>query len=154
MIQRIQSVYLLIAAICSVVCLSLPVGRYVSDGLLSATMYNLWIVSADASGRSFASAPLFVILLLSAALQVYTIFMYGNRKLQMRLCSFSALLVVGWYIVYAVMSMLYGGDAAAKAEFSPAISGALPAVSVILTVMARMAIRADERLVRAADRIR
>lgn len=151
MIQRVQTVYLLIATICSVVCLSLPVGRFVSDGLLTSSMYNLWIVNADGSGRSFASAPLFVILLLSAALQIYTIFMYGNRKLQMRFCSFSTLLMVGWYIVYAVMAMLYGGDAA---QFSPAISGALPAVSVILTIMARMAIRADERLVRAADRIR
>jgi len=152
MIQRIQSVYLLIAAICGMVGLSLPVGRYVTDGLLSATMYNLWIVPADGSSRSFASAPLFVVLLLASAISLYTIFLYKNRKQQMRFCSFASLLLVGWYVVYAVLAVLCGGGS--DTSFSSSLYGALPAVTLILNVMASRAIRADERLVRAADRIR
>lgn len=152
MIQRIQSVYLLIAAICSVACLSLPVGRYVNDGLLSSTMYNLWIVSSDGSGHTFTSTPLFVVQLLAAAISLYAIFMYKNRKQQMRLCIFSSLLLAGWYAIYAVLAVLCGGTG--EVSFSPSIYGALPAVALILNVMASRSIRADERLVRAADRIR
>lgn len=155
MIQRIQTVYLFVAAICSVVCLSMPVGRYVTDGLLTASLYNLWIVQADTSERTFGSAPLFVILLLAAAISVYAIFMYGNRRLQMRLCSFSSLLIAGWYVVYAVVALVWGGgDDMSQSTFFPGLAGALPAVSLILNIMARRAINADERLVRAADRIR
>lgn len=154
MIQRIQSVYLLLSAICSIVCLSLPVGRYVSDGLLSATMYNLWIASAADGSRMLTSAPLFVILLLAAAVSLYTIFIYKNRKQQIRLSSFSSLLIVGWYVVYAAIAMLCGGADAGGAVFSPSVYGALPAAALILNLMASRAIRADERLVRAADRIR
>jgi len=155
MIQRIQTVYLFIAAICCVVCLSMPVGRYVADGLLTATLYNLWIVQAGTAEHTFGSAPLFVILLLAAAVSVYAVFMYGNRKLQMRLCSFSSLLLIGWYAVYAAVALVWGGGMdISQMSFSPGVAGALPAVALILNVMARRAINADERLVRAADRIR
>lgn len=151
MIQRIQSVYLLIAAICGVACMSLPMGRYVSDGLLSATMYNLWIVPSDGSSRTLVSAPLFIVLLLASAISLYAIFMYKNRKQQIHLCTFSSLLLVGWYVVYTALAVLCGDH---DATFSPSVYGALPAVALILNAMASRAIKADERLVRAADRIR
>ena len=158
MIQRIQTIYLLVATICSVVCLSLPIGRYVDDGLLTARLYNLCILQVDNSAEhvfSFAAVPLFVILLLAVVISLYTIFMYRNRKLQMRLCSFSSLLVIGWYIVYAVLAKLWGGSIdVTSLSFAPGVGAALPAVALIFNLMARRAINADEQLVRAADRIR
>ena len=157
MIQRIQTIYLLVAAICSVVCLSLPLGRYVDDGLLTAKLYNLCIMQMGGAehGFSFAAVPLFVILLLVVVISLYTVFMYRNRKLQMRLCSFSSLLVIGWYIVYAVLAKLWGGSIdVTSLSFAPGVGAALPAVALIFNLMARRAINADEKLVRAADRIR
>ena len=157
MIQRIQTIYLLVAAICSVVCLSLPLGRYVDDGLLTAKLYNLCIMQMGGAEHvfSFAAVPLFVILLLVVVISLYTIFMYRNRKLQMRLCSFSSLLVIGWYIVYAVLAKLWGGSIdVTSLSFAPGVGAALPAVALIFNLMARRAINADEKLVRAADRIR
>lgn len=157
MIQRIQTIYLLVAAICSVVCLSLPLGRYVDDGLLTAKLYNLCIMQMGGAEHvfSFAAVPLFVILLLVVVISLYTVFMYRNRKLQMRLCSFSSLLVIGWYIVYAVLAKLWGGSIdVTSLSFAPGVGAALPAVALIFNLMARRAINADEKLVRAADRIR
>ncbi|MCH5311375.1 MAG: DUF4293 domain-containing protein [Prevotella sp.] len=157
MIQRIQTIYLLVAAICSVVCLSLPLGRYVDDGLLTAKLYNLCIMQMGGAEHvfSFVAVPLFVILLLVVVISLYTIFMYRNRKLQMRLCSFSSLLVIGWYIVYAVLAKLWGGSIdVTSLSFAPSVGAALPAVALIFNLMARRAINADEQLVRAADRIR
>ena len=157
MIQRIQTIYLLVAAICSVVCLSLPLGRYVDDGLLTAKLYNLCIMQMGGAEHvfSFAAVPLFVILLLVVVISLYTVFMYRNRKLQMRLCSFSSLLVIGWYIVYAVLAKLWGGFIdVTSLSFAPGVGAALPAVALIFNLMARRAINADEKRVRAADRIR
>jgi hypothetical protein len=65
------------------------------------------------------------------------------------------LLVLGWYILFAVFSQTLGNVAdMIDLTFRPEIAAALPCVSTILYLMARHAILADEKLVRAADRIR
>lgn len=152
MIQRIQSVYLFLAVVLSVVCLCVKIGMYTAGGMVVLREYNLWTVDADGA-YSLASWPLFVVLLLSAAVGVYAIFAYRNRKSQSRLCLFSSLLIVGWYVLYAVYSQFLA-DASAEAEFTPSLTAVLPFVSMAFYVLARRAILADERLVRAADRIR
>ena len=44
MIQRIQTIYLTLAAIACIVCLCLPIGRFIdASGMVSGTLYNLWI---------------------------------------------------------------------------------------------------------------
>ena len=153
MIQRIQSVYLLLASILCVVCLCLPVATLlVTDAKLaieaSATqqVYNLWIVSGDGA-RQFTTCPLFLLLLCSASLMFYTIFAYRNRMMQSRLCLFISLLLLGWHILYAVYSQILVG-----AGSGGAFQGSFAAL--VLTVLARRRIIADEKLVRAADRIR
>ncbi len=159
MIQRIQSVYLLLASILCVVCLCLPVATLlVTDAKLaieaSATqqVYNLWIVSGDGA-RQFTTCPLFLLLLCSASLMLYTIFAYRNRMMQSRLCLFISLLLLGWHILYAVYSQILVG-AGSGGAFQGSFAAVLPFVSLVLTVLARRRIIADEKLVRAADRIR
>ncbi|MBQ8937170.1 MAG: DUF4293 family protein, partial [Bacteroidaceae bacterium] len=44
MIQRIQTLYLLAAAVLCIVCLCLPIGRLVDpQGEVIGTVYNLWV---------------------------------------------------------------------------------------------------------------
>lgn len=152
MIQRIQTVYLIIGVILSILCLSMQIGTFASDNLIAAREYNLWCVNADGS-MSFEQWPLFAVLLLSAALAVYAIFLYRKRLQQARLCIFSTLLVILWYILY----FAYGYaliDHDTTVSFTPGLTAILPLLSMVLYILARRAIRADERLVRAADRIR
>lgn len=153
MIQRIQSVYLLVAAVVSVVCLCLQIGTFQAGDMVVAREYNMFSVVTADSYYSFSQWPLFVVLLLSVAIGLYTIFQYRNRKLQARLCVFCELLVVGWYVLYAVFGKLltYGN---ADVTFVPSLTASLPVISFVLYVLARRGIKADERLVRAADRIR
>ena len=80
MIQRIQSVYLLLASVLSVVGLCLPVAYIVvgrGDTTLEASVmervYNLWGSNASESGYSLTTWPLFALLLAAAALTLYTI---------------------------------------------------------------------------------
>lgn len=150
MIQRIQTVYLLCAVALSIVCLCLPIGTFAADGGQGSTMYNLWLTDA-AGGHSFTTAPLFVVQLVSITFGVYSVFLYGNRKVQARFCTFNALLLICWYAVYvAIVQILPSKDLTFHFP-APAV---LPAVSMTLYLLARRRINADERLVRAADRIR
>lgn len=148
MIQRIQSVYLLLAALACLACLCMQVGTFQLDNGASMREFNLWILQADGS-RSFISAPLFVILVPTVALCVYTIFIYNNRKMQARFANFVLLLLVGWYVVYAALLLTVPAEG-----FSLEWPALLPLVAMILCKLAHCGIMHDERLVRAADRIR
>ena len=112
MIQRKQTVFLLLAAILAVVCL---VVRW------------QWIDIVQG---------------LSALLSTFTIFQYKKRLQQAKFCLLGIALIFMWYILVAV----YQG-------YLNTID-ALPMVNAMLIFMARKGILDDEKLVRAADRIR
>lgn len=112
MIQRKQTVFLLLAAILAIVCL---VVRWQWIDILQG---------------------------LSVALSVYTIFLYKKRLVQARFCLFGIVIVFVWYILLAVYQ-----------SYVTTID-ALPLVDAILIFLARKGILDDEKLVRAADRIR
>lgn len=150
MIQRKQSVFLLLAFIASVVCLSLPLGSIEPAGMgASFKLYNLLLDKGTAVDYSVCG--LFGILLLSSVLSLGTIFMYRNRKRQASICLCNEFLLVAWYIVLGVVSR---NAIAPDATFHIAFVACLPAVAIVLNVMARAGIIHDEKLVRAADRIR
>ena len=152
MIQRIQTIYLLAAAVVAVVCLCLPVGTYESGGLVVSKVYNLWIASPNGL-RDLSVWPLFAVLAFVAAISLYAILVYSNRIVQARFCMFGMLLLLGWYILFFVFSRFVTVGEGAMA-FTPSLTCALPFVSMVLIFLARRAILADEKLVRAADRIR
>ncbi|MGN1230174.1 MAG: DUF4293 domain-containing protein [Prevotella sp.] len=152
MIQRKQTIFLLLALIASVVCLCVSIGTFDVDGLHTVREYNLWLVDAEGQHR-FDCWPLFAILLPSSALSCYTIFLYHNRRVQAKMCMFNIFLLIGWYIVYAVYSNVLGG-ASSGVSFQIEFGGALPALAIAFVFLAYKGIMADERLVRAADRIR
>lgn len=74
MIQRIQSVYLLLVAILLVVALCLPVGQFIGpDGIAAHIFKPLGVTLADGNFQS--TWGLFGILLLSAIIALCTIFL-------------------------------------------------------------------------------
>lgn len=150
MIQRKQTIYLLLALIATVVCLCLPVGRFEPQGMgASLQLYNLWI---QGDGSTDLSAwPMFGLLVLSCPINLFAIFSFSNRILQSRLCVANILLIVAWHAVYAVLAVTCKDSAF---TFHVNIAACLPFISAILYFMARKGIQHDEKLVRAADRIR
>lgn len=151
--QRKQTLFLLAAVILTVVCLCMQIGSYNAAGLDVARVYNLWFT--DPLGhRHFDTWPLFAILLPTAALGAYTIFIFRNRKAQALFCALNALLIVGWYVCFFVVGQMAGNKSWGAVEFRPEWPAVLPAIALILYLMARRAIRADEKLVRSLDRIR
>ena len=152
MIQRKQTIFLLIALVLNIVCLCLPVGRFVSQTMgADATLTNLWISMSDGS-LQFSAWYLFAILLLSCPVTIWAIISYKNRLFQARLCLCCMLLMVFWYIGYSIVK--FWTAPGLNAELVMAWTYFLPFVSLVFYFLARRGIMADEKLVRSMDRIR
>ena len=99
MIQRIQSVYLLLVTILLVVAICMPVGQFIgADGVTAHVFKPLGVALADGGFQS--TWGLFGILLLSALVAFCTIFLFRNRMLQIRMTIFSSILLIGYYIAF------------------------------------------------------
>lgn len=152
MIQRIQSVYLLLVTVLLVVAMCMPMGHFIgADGVTVSTFKSLGLYMADGSFRS--TWGLFGILLLSAIIVFGTIFLFRNRMLQVRMTIFSSVLLIGFYIAFTVFAFMLK-DGAETVSFRLGWALCLPAVSIILNYLAFRAIYKDELMVRAADRLR
>ncbi len=150
MIQRKQTIFLLISLVLTIVCLCLPLCKFsLLEDAGDIVMYNLWIVTPTSHDASIWA--LFAILLVTCPISLFTIFAFHNRIAQSRLCLFNILLIIGYYAVLFIL--LYGY----KQEYgSPKVEVTLlfPLVAAIFYFLSRRAILKDEALVRSIDRIR
>lgn len=152
MIQRIQSVYLLVVTILLFVAAFMPVGHFIgADGVSS---YAFKPLGVSLPGGEFQSTwGLFGILLLSAIIAFCTIFLFRNRMLQIRMTIFGSILLIGYYVAFVVfMFMLKDSLNAVSYQIGWALC--LPVVCIILDYLAFRAIYRDEVMVKAADRLR
>jgi len=85
MIQRIQSIYLLIAAIATIVLIFLPIGYITTDEFYY--VFNAVVVKLNIPENSVYMSTIYIALLLgiSAIISIYAIFMYKDRKRQMKI---------------------------------------------------------------------
>ena len=152
MIQRIQTLYLLAAFALCLGCLCTPIAHFmVSESMEKVDMYNLWLVSEGQ--HLFSFCPVMMgILVITAVVVFMDIWFFRHRALQMRLASFSMILLVAWYIAYGIISYLLSTEM--PATWRPHWTAALPAVAFILLYLAFRGILKDEMLVRSLDRLR
>lgn len=144
---------MLLAVVLAVVCLNLSLGNFQPTGMGTPLIaYNLFVTGLAADGGAYwGVCPMFVILVTASTVTLMNIFAYRNRPLQAKVCSVCAFLMLGWYIAACTYLMTLQPEGY---TFEPKWTVCLPLVSFILLLMSRSAILADERLVRAADRIR
>ncbi|WP_311416428.1 DUF4293 domain-containing protein [Hoylesella shahii] len=149
--QRKQTVFMVLAIAFTVACLCLPIAHFTPKGMgLDAEMFNLWIRTPE-GGVSMQSSALFGVLILTATIGAWTIGGFRNRPRQAKLCVVNMLLIVVWYALAAFYALYVGfRDYQVHAN----IAVCFPFVAMIFYWMARRGILADEKLVKAADRIR
>jgi hypothetical protein len=154
MIQRIQTLYLLIADLLIGVLFFVPFAEMMSNQGRSFLFNLSGIVSeAEASGTiSQKSWPLFVLTCLIFALVIYIIFQYKNRVRQKQLSYLTIFLLIGltatiFFSVWKCTNMLGG-------NYSMKIYAAFPLVAVVFVYLAIRGISKDEHLVKSIDRIR
>jgi len=150
MIQRKQSVFLFLASFLGILAMFLQLASVSQEGLTIYRIFSLWAIG-QGDTLSFIPCPLFILMLISTTLSICNIFLYRRRPLQAKLCMVNIFIMVMWYIAMIVVSKQLAPDAA---NFQLEIASSFPAVIAILLFMARKGIISDERLVRAADRIR
>lgn len=147
MIQRIQSVYLLVSILLTGLLLWLPLADITSG----VQIYLFDIRGIHSGGETiFNGLPLLVFLLVIIAMHVAVILMYKNRIRQIRLLVFTMILLLGFFGMFFYFA--YMGFDGAKASFKIAV--AFPLVVIILDYLAIRNIGKDEALIRSLNRIR
>ena len=149
MIQRIQSVYLLVVTILMIVCMCSPVGSIIASTNEISEFGNLCITMPDGT-KDYAPWALFVILLIVAILSFGTIFLFKKRMLQIRLTIFSSVVLIGYYMALIAYIFMLAEDT----SITPSWIICLPFIGIILNWLAIRGIGADEALVKAYDRLR
>lgn len=150
MIQRIQTLFLILAVVLGILANSLQIATFSNEGMLGYRVFSLWLIDAGGD-KSMITCPFFIIQLITLTMALYTIFLYGKRKIQMRLCNILIILMVLWYIVAAAYIFYFSQ----QMEFESMGWGMmLPLLELILFILAKKRIKYDDDLVRAADRIR
>ena len=132
MIQRIQSVYLVVAALVS--------------GILS----YVFPTGFDVVGQ-FDAPYIYESFIASALLSFIVIFLFKNRKLQFVLGRLNILLNVILLGVFVYWSLNLPGESFLSEK---GIGKFIPVISIVLLVLANKAIKADEQLVKSVDRLR
>ena len=138
MLQRLQSVWLLLATAFNALTFRLPFysGDWTKD------------VSPATIDLNAATTPwLTIITAVTGLLALATIFLFGNRKLQLKLCylgTFLTIVLLGIYLVE--IASFKTGTIALWALFYFAILGCF--------ILAARGVNKDEKLVKSMDRLR
>ena len=153
MIQRIQSVYLFVAAVLTFCLFVMP---YVAIGnafmMFNATVFRL--SPAVPGMQTTTMFPLAAITLCAAVLCLIAIFMYGNRTRQMKVVKLNIALQVVLLIGMAAYMFGIKHSMGVEVAFSPKFAFAFPVVSAVLLFLAYRGIKKDDDLVKSADRLR
>lgn len=153
MIQRVQTIYLLLAAIFSALSLFLPqIGFADENGIEVATATGLGINStlSELAGRHPA-APLSATVL-ATIVPLIAIFLFKKRKRQMSFCTFAVELNILALILYAINAY----NICETGSLSPTLKVGIvcPILAIIAALMARRGIKRDDDMVRSEYRIR
>jgi len=154
MIQRIQTIYLLIIVALNSATLFLPFAIVRMDSVFysfDASGLNTLTTPSQLVYPAWALMALTAVIVLIACI---TIFLYKNRMLQIRLCVFNAILLIGFYGLFAFFFWKIVGITEGFHFGDVRIALIFPLISLILDYLAIRSIGADEMLVRSLDRLR
>ena len=150
MIQRIQTIYLLLVVALGVALIWLPVVQLVTPE--EAADLQIWELSALGGAPLQGLWGLLLTTVLIPLLALIDIFLFKKRLVQARVNIFSVMLCLGYYGVLAMYIWL--AKMSLGVDWYLTVWSAIPLICLVLTLMATRRILKDEALVRAADRIR
>lgn len=147
MIQRIQSVFILVAGLLTGSLFTLKFADLsVNQELHTFTAFGIF----KGETLVFDGLPLMILIGIIALLHLVIIFLYKKRIRQIRMLAFTIVLLLGLFGMFFYFT--YAGFDGAKVAFKAPI--VFPIVAIILDYLAIRAIGKDEALIRSMDRIR
>mgnify|MGYP002411252624 CR=1 FL=1 len=156
MIQRIQTVYLALASIALIVLYFFPLASYLSE-LSYSKLYLTHLASltpgVEPVVKNSVVLPLAIFNGMIAL--IGSVFVYKKRPLQskiVKLCILMTIIMI--VLVFFVYAPLISRLTATEAVFTDGYGLYLILLAIVMFVLANRAIIKDEKLVRAADRLR
>jgi len=147
MLQRIQTLYLLIAAILVALLFFLPFAEIAKDGLVYLFNFKGILLEGVVKMNGIA---ILVLLSVFLAMHVLAILDFKKRVRQMQIIVFAAIILVVLMGLFSYFT-LYSFNGF---HYSFKIGYFLPCAAAILDWLAIRAIKKDEALIRSIDRIR
>ena len=148
-IQRIQSLYLLIAAILMVVFAFFPALTFDFGG--KEFMYGA--INAGPVGMTHVAPLMLVLVILIAVLAFIDIFLFKNLQRQMTVCFVDIIIALAMLIAIGVQAVVFGGKVGVS-NVMPQWSLVLPVLAIIFLMLAHKAMSRDKKKLIDADRLR
>ena len=151
MIQRIQSVYLLLTAIFYTIILFVPIAY-----LGNEYVFNAWSFSTIKGIKLDNTFYLALMAIAIAIISLVAIFMYKNRQRQSKVClSLVVLIMIFCVFIYFIypefmLKRIVGPNLAVNYT----VWSILSVVPFLFVILANKAILKDDKKIRAADRLR
>ena len=137
MIQRIQTIWLLLSAVCVGLTLQFSTYAGTNKDLIPSSFLN-----------GLDTLPLIIVTTITAVVSFIAIFLYKNRTLQFRLSLLALLLQFVLMFLYYKEIETYTGKGAYT------ITAILHVAVIIFLVMAAKGIKADDKLIKDSSRLR
>ena len=155
MIQRIQSIYLVLTTILAGLFLTGDIFKFIdvkgSEFLMNINGIFQFTEGSDSS-LIIKTLPLLILALLIPIVSLISIFLFRKRKLQIK---FTLILFIINLILIAIAGF-YGSSFANQnqAKLFPQFEMFIPLINLILILLAYKGIKKDDNLVRSYDRLR
>ena len=155
MIQRIQSLYLLLTTLLALIFLNGSFLEFfnISSDVIILNYNGLWL-SGEKAVQEAGLSPIILstLIIIIALTALAAIFLYRNRKIQMKL----TLVLIIFDIILILLLAYYAYWVIRKhqADFMVTLNMVIPALLLIFSILAHTAIHKDEKLVRSYDRLR
>lgn len=152
MIQRIQSIYLFLVAICLGLTMVFPISTYTTNG--TAIDYDAFGLILN--GEQQVGFPLFYLLILGVAFALICIGLFKKRKMQLNFNRLNYLVILGAIVVMFInfSSLEKAFGEIDKKNISYGVGMFLPLAAMVFNFLASRGIKADEKLINSLDRLR
>lgn len=152
MIQRIQTIYLLLIVVLAVINMFLPLAVLQQGNELFTFDITGVVTMNETKEMVYPTWGLFGLMCVICLIAFVTIFLFKKRILQIRFCIFNMLLMLGFYAYFGFLIWTIKNEV----DMTVSVKFALcfPLVSMILNYLAIRNIGADEALVRSLERLR
>ena len=155
MLQRVQSIYLLISSLALYTLFLFPFAHDVYLGGKPSTIMVTGVFQ-DVNGQR-THIQFFVALTIAAVvvglLPVFVVFLYKDRKQQIGCCYITIMMIIGYsfWMAQAVKNVMGSTEIDTH---NWGIGLFMTAISLLFIVLAVKAIQRDDKLVKSADRLR
>lgn len=154
MIQRIQTLYLVVITSLMAITLFAPIATFT---VATGDVYTLSAFELSNGQQSQSTIWMGILLVLATVLPLVTIFLFKNRQLQLRLCGAEVVLLIGAIVFVGIYYWLSSANALENVGVEYRSFGwaaIMPLLSLVMAFLAARSIFKDEVLVRSLDRIR